>query len=33
MARELRRRGGDRDKNLVGFLIADVHYAIDIRRV
>lgn len=33
MARELRRRGGDRDKNLVGFLIGDVHYAIDIQRV
>jgi purine-binding chemotaxis protein CheW len=33
MAREARRRSGDRDKNLVGFLINDVHYAVDIRRV
>lgn len=33
MARELRRRGSDRDKNLVGFLIGDVHYAVDIQRV
>ncbi|WP_075097648.1 chemotaxis protein CheW [Sandaracinus amylolyticus] len=33
MAREVRRRGSDRDKNLVGFLIGDVHYAIDIQRV
>lgn len=33
MSREARRRGADRDKNLVGFSIADVHYAIDIRRV
>jgi purine-binding chemotaxis protein CheW len=33
MSRALRRRGGDRDKNLVGFLIGDVHYAVDIRRV
>jgi purine-binding chemotaxis protein CheW len=33
MAREVRMRGADRDKNLVGFLIADVNYAVDIRRV
>lgn len=33
MARALRRRGADRDKNLVGFLLGEVHYAIDIRRV
>ncbi|UJR78815.1 chemotaxis protein CheW [Sandaracinus amylolyticus] len=33
MAREVRRRGSDRDKNLVGFLIGDVHYAVDIQRV
>ncbi|AKF08567.1 Positive regulator of CheA protein activity [Sandaracinus amylolyticus] len=33
VAREVRRRGSDRDKNLVGFLIGDVHYAIDIQRV
>jgi purine-binding chemotaxis protein CheW len=33
MAREQRRRGSDRDKNLVGFMIGDVHYAVDIRRV
>ena len=33
MARQHRRRGGDRDKNLVGFLIGEVHYAVDIRRV
>lgn len=32
MARAIRRRG-DRDKNLVGFLIGGVHYAIDIQRV
>lgn len=29
----MRRRGSDRDKNLVGFLIGDVHYAVDIQRV
>ena len=29
----LARRRGDRSKNLVGFTIADVHYAIDIQRV
>lgn len=29
----LARRRGDRSKNLVGFTIADVHYAIDIFRV
>ncbi len=33
MARVVRRRGTDRDKNLVGFLVADVHYAIEIHRV
>lgn len=33
MPRSTRRRGSDRDKNLVGFLIGDVHYAVDIRRV
>lgn len=29
----LARRRGDRSKNLVGFTIAEVHYAIDIQRV
>lgn len=29
----LARRRGDRSKNLVGFTIADVHYAVDILRV
>lgn len=29
----LARRRGDRNKNLVGFTIADVHYAVDIERV
>lgn len=33
MARAARRRGGDRDKNLVGFTTGGVHYAVDIQRV
>jgi purine-binding chemotaxis protein CheW len=31
--REQRGRSGDRDKNLVGFLVGEVHYAVDIPRV
>ncbi|HJL16205.1 MAG TPA: chemotaxis protein CheW [Sandaracinaceae bacterium LLY-WYZ-13_1] len=33
MAELARRRRGDRTKNLVGFIIDDVHYAVDIQRV
>ena len=33
MTRRGRRRGSDRDKNLVGFVLAGVRYAVEIPRV